>query len=624
MFRQKITGRLITLLAMLCASSMVQAQAVKPVERIEPLHWYVDMAEPVLQLLVYGKNIGQATLTLTDYPGVKIKQQQTVANPNYLFVDLEIAPGTHPGLLKLNFSLQKKKVQYRYELKARRFPDNRVNGFHQGDLLYLIMPDRFANGNPQNDSMPGMRENKIDRKTDNRRHGGDLAGIRRNLPYVKDLGITTLWLNPVQENNQPHESYHGYAVTDWYKVDPRFGTNAEYVALVEEAHQKGLKVIMDLVHNHVGDQHWFIRDLPMADWVNQWPSFTRTTYRAITHVDPYADAADQKIMRDGWFDNHMPDLNQRNPLLAKYLIQNNIWWVEYAGLNGFRLDTYAYPDEDFMRDCVGAIRKQYPDIGVVGEVWVQTVAESAYWAEGNRLHAEPATNLPGVTDFPLYDAVRDGLNEPFGWNTGLRRIYYTLAQDGLYGDASKNVIFLDNHDISRAWAVFKQDMAHMKMAHVMLLTMRGIPQLYYGSELLFGNYANGGGTNVRQDMPGGWQGDSTNVFTATGRSQQQNELFDYISRLARWRQGSDAIRFGKLTQFVPEDNVYVYFRHTENSSVMVVVNADKTDKTLDAKRFASRLNGFKGAMDVVSGQYTVDLNKLRIPAKTALVLDLQK
>ncbi len=612
---------LLTVLSLL--HTHVHAQGKRWIEKIEPENWWVNMAERQLQLMVYGKNIGNATVTLNSYAGVSLLASEKVENPNYLFLTLDIGPEAKPGTLILNFTNGKQKLRYDYKLLARRFPDNKVNGYHAGDLMYLIMPDRFANGNTANDSILGMQQQGINRKSDIARHGGDLAGISARMDYFKQLGVTTLWLNPVQENNQPKESYHGYAITDFYKIDPRFGTNADYVKLVNTAHQNGLKVIMDLVHNHCGNQHWFIRDLPTKDWVNQWPEFTRTSYRAITQIDPYGSEADRTLMRKGWFDTHMPDLNQQHPLLSKYLIQNNIWWVEYAGLNGFRLDTYAYADSEFMRSCMGAIRKQYPDIGIVGEVWVATVVESAFYTHGNKLNPAPETHLPGVTDFPLYDAIKDGLNEDFGWNTGLRRIYYVLAQDGLYGDASKNVIFLDNHDISRIWEVLRKDMAKMKMAHSLLLTLRGIPQLYYGSELLFGNYAAAGATNVRQDMPGGWPSDPVNKFDAQGRTADENEMFEHISRLANWRKNSTAIKDGAFAHYVPEDETYVFFRYTPESTVMVIAHTGKASRQIQTQRYNERISGFTKAVDVMSGQELSDLSTIRLQPMSVTILELK-
>jgi glycosidase len=620
----RIYFRLILLLSIAlfsgCAAS-VQAQKTAAISRVEPPHWYVGMENPNLQILLYGLNIAAFEPSLT-YPGVEITEVTRVDNPNYLFVQLRLAPETQPGQMTFELAQGKRKFKQNYELQPRRFENNLVNGFGQQDLLYLILPDRFANGNPKNDSIKGMNDTRVNRKDERARHGGDLAGIRSKLDYIQELGVTALWLNPVQENNQPHESYHGYAMTDLYKIDPRLGTNAEYVALVAEMKQRDLKMVMDLVHNHLGNEHWLMRDLPSKDWVHNWPTFTRTTYRAITQLDPYAAQGDSKLMREGWFDNHMPDLNQKNPLLAQYLIQNNIWWVEYAGLNGFRLDTYAYPDSDFMNRCVSAIRQQYPDIGIVGEVWVHTVTESAYWVAGNKLNPAPQA-LPGVTDFPLYAAIKDGLNENFDWDHGLRRIYYTLAQDMVYGDASKNVIFIDNHDISRAWAIFKQNMDHMKMAHTLLLTLRGIPQLYYGSELLFGNYANMGGTNVRQNMPGGWAGDTSNAFSREGRSQQQNELFDHISTIANWRKGSAAIAQGDFKHYVPEDEVYVYFRTFKNEKVMVLVNNSDKPKTVQRVRFASELGTAESAFDVLNGELTTLDATIQIGPKTARILEIK-
>ncbi|MFN3530494.1 MAG: glycoside hydrolase family 13 protein [Bacteroidia bacterium] len=622
-FRRAAFWAMVGLLpALMGCKQVALAQALKPLDRVEPPHWYVGMADDELQLLLYGKDISGYTLKI-DHPGVRISRLERVENPNYLFAYLRLSDELQAGEISLLLEQGRKRIRQNYTIKPRRFPDNRVDGFSAADLVYLIMPDRFANGDPTNDVVKGMQQATVDRTDDRMRHGGDLRGIEQHLDYIADLGVTALWLNPVQENNQPRESYHGYAMTDLYKIDPRLGTDADYLSLVEKSRDKGMKMIMDLVHNHVGDQHWFIRDMPSADWVNQWPAFTRTTYRAMTQMDPYAAEADARLMRKGWFDTHMPDLNQKNPHLAKYLIQNNIWWVEHAGLSGFRLDTYAYPDEDFMNRCLKAIRTQYPDIGIVGEVWVHTVAESAYWVQGNRLNPRPQ-QMPGVTDFPLYGAIRDGLNEGFDWDSGLRRIYYTLGQDMLYGDASRNMIFLDNHDISRAWAIFKQNMAHMKMAHAMLLTMRGIPQLYYGSELLFGNYANMGGTNVRQNMPGGWPGDSVSKFSREGRNAQENELVDYLSKLGQWRKSSKAIAEGGFRHYVPEDEVYVYFRMKDEALVMVLVNSATSPKKVATARFEAELQGVKSGRDVMSGAAWEAATEIEVPAKSVRILDLRK
>lgn len=612
------------LLLLLCTSTVAcKAQnraADAAITRLEPPHWYIGMADNQLQLLVYGPGIANYEVVVA-HPGVVLAGTERVANPNYLFINLVIGDEAQAGAMQLTFKQGKRKFTRGYTLESRRFPDNRVNGFGPQDLMYLIMPDRFANGDPKNDVVAGMQEVGVDRQDNIKRHGGDLAGILQQLNYIQELAVTTLWLNPVQENNQPRESYHGYAMTDLYKIDPRLGTNADYYALVAELRKRDMKMVMDLVHNHLGNQHWLMLDLPDSSWVNHWDSFTRTSYRAVTQLDPYAAESDKAKMARGWFDTHMPDLNQQNPLLAQYLIQNNIWWVETAGLNGFRLDTYAYPDIDFVNRCVAAIRAQYPDIGIVGEVWVHTVAESAYWTEGNKLNPAPQS-LPGVTDFPLYDALRDGLNERFDWATGLRRIYYTLAQDGLYGDANRNVIFLDNHDISRAWAIFKQDMERMKMAHGLLLTLRGIPQLYYGSELLFGNYAEIGGVNVRQDMPGGWPSDSVNAFLPEGRNQTQQELFDYISTIAQWRKGSQAIAQGDFKHYVPEDEVYVYFRRFKNELVMVLVNSSDQVKQVDASRF-SELKAVDTVYEVMAGELTTLDSRLEVAPKSVRILDIR-
>jgi glycosidase len=472
-------------------------------------------------------------------------------------------------------------------------------GLSPQDLVYLVMPDRFVNGNSGNDVVQGMRESTVNRRLDVARHGGDLKGIEQRLDYLQGLGVTALWLNPVLENDVPKESYHGYAATDLYRVDSRLGNHQEYRQLVRACASKGIKVIMDIVHNHWGITHPLLANPVDSGWINRWPTFTRSNYRAITRMDPYAQQEDRDLMRKGWFDHPMPDLNQSNPDLERYMIQNNCWWVEWAGIAGYRIDTYAYPDTRFMRRWTAAMQREYPSVALVGEVWVHTVPESAYWTEDCPLFREDDSvrlagpGLPSVTDFPLRIAMIEALNEKFDWDHGLRRIYYVLSQDFLYKDPSRNLIFLDNHDVSRAWSEYREDFAKIKLAYKMLYTLRGIPQLYYGSEILFGNFAALGGTNVRQDMPGGWVGDSISVFDQHGLSASAQSMLDELRQLGRWRKGSEVIGRGRFEHFVPEGEVYVYFRSLEKplgqglpDKVMVLVNGSNTPQTIGRERYA--------------------------------------
>jgi glycosidase len=593
--------------------------------RIDPPHWYAGMAQDTLQLMIHGGGLGKARLGLEGLSGVSIIEQRQLEHPDYLFVNLVGMSRITPQTCTLRVELSGKTQRIPYTFHARRRPEQSGKGVDASDLVYLIMPDRFANGDTANDRVAGMHQTEIDRSNDIARHGGDLQGIADRLDYLQDLGVTTLWLNPVQENNQPRESYHGYAITDHYRIDPRLGTNEGYVALADSLKSRGMKLVMDVIHNHWGDKHHLNRNLPDSSWLHRWPAFTRTSYRASTQIDPYAVPDDARLMKTGWFDTHMPDLNQRNPWLARYLIQNNIWWVEYAGLDGLRLDTYAYPDEAFVNRCVAALRREFPKLGIVGEVWVHTVAESAYWVKGNKLNSRPQ-ELPGVTDFPLYRAIMAGLQEAEGWDEGMRRIYYTLAQDGLYGSFPINhYIFLDNHDVSRVYASLNGDLKRMKMAHVLLMTMRGIPQLYYGSELLMGNHAGLGATNVRQDMPGGWPGDLVNAFKRDGRTGEQNEMVDYIRRLALWRQKNGRLmKEGQLLQLVPENNLYIYFRQLPDRGIMVVVNAAQKAAKMPLDRLAELLNGVQAMKEVTTESLQLLNEPWAIPGKSARIYEYQK
>ncbi|NBU70413.1 MAG: hypothetical protein EBS53_03040 [Bacteroidetes bacterium] len=603
---------------------LVNAQVWGQVLRIDPPHWYAGMAHDTLQIMMHGKGVGRAHLGLEGAQGLRIVAQNQLQHADYLFVNMVGINRMKPHTCTLLLSLEGKTQRIPYTFHARRQPKPSGSGVDASDLVYLIMPDRFANGDTTNDRFPGMHQTEIDRSNDIARHGGDLQGIINRIDYLQELGVTALWLNPVQENNQPRESYHGYAITDHYRIDPRLGTNEGYVALADTLKARGMKLVMDVIHNHWGDHHHLNRDLPDSTFLHRWPAFTRTSYRASTQIDPYAVSADAHLMKAGWFDTHMPDLNQNNPWLARYLIQNNIWWVEYAGLDGLRLDTYAYPDEAFVNRCVAALRREFPSIGIVGEVWVHTVAESAYWVKGNKLNPR-AQELPGVTDFPLYRAMMAGLQEAEGWDEGMRRIYYTLAQDGLYGSFPINhFIFLDNHDVSRVYASLNGDLERMKMAHTLIMTLRGIPQLYYGSELLMGNHAGLGATNVRQDMPGGWPGDPVNAFKREGRTAEQNDMVDFIRRLASWRKKNGPLmKEGKLLQLVPENNLYIYFRQLPDRGIMVVVNAAQKPAQVPLERIKAPLHGVKALKEVITDSRQTMDEQWVIPEKSARIYEYQ-
>ncbi len=618
---KKIVFLLLLVPGLLAAQKASKNSNSPVITRLEPAFWWTGMVNPDVQLLVYGPGIGAARVSV-DYPGVRVKETRTADSPNYLFVTLTLAPETRPGQVPLVFTVGKKQLNRAFELRARPRNPAAMTGLEPRDLIYLVMPDRFANGNPANDNVAGMRE-KADRQAPYGRHGGDLAGIQKHLDYIADLGTTALWINPVQENDQPGSSYHGYAITDLYQIDRRLGSNAEYVALVDSCRRRGIKVIMDLVHNHIGLHHWWMTDLPYRDWVHQFSEFTRSNYRATALMDPYASQIDTQLMADGWFDTSMPDLNQKNPQLATYLIQNTIWWIEYAGIEGVRMDTYPYPDRDFMANWSGAVLREYPKFGLVGEVWVPSVGVTAYFLQGTPNRDGFAGTLPGSTDFPLYGATLQALNEGGGWESGMARLYYTLGQDFLYQRPEKNVLFLDNHDLTRFYTSVGANLAKYKLGVAFLLTTRGIPQVYYGTELLMEGDG-GQHSEVRKDVPGGWPGDPTSAFTAAGRTAAQNEAFTYLRTLAQWRKGNAAVHSGKLTHFVPDDNVYVYFRHTPTASVMVLLNGDDKAKTVTTARYAERLTGFSSARNVITGEMVKDLSTLALPARAALVLELGK
>jgi neopullulanase len=592
-------------------------------ERVEPMFWWVGMKNPELQLLVYGENISNTTVEI-NYPGVALKQVIPVENPNYLFIYLNIAPDAKPGTFPIKF-LEGKKVTktYTYELKARNTKPNIHQGFNNSDVVYLLMPDRFANGKPDNDNMPGCPE-QCDRKNPNGRHGGDIAGIILNLDYIAKTGFTTIWLNPVLENNQSAFTYHGYAISDFYKVDPRYGTNQDYIDLVDKAHERGLKMIMDMIFNHCGSANWFYKDLPMANWINQHPEFTRSNFRAPIIPSPYTSDYDKNIMLTGWFDTNMPDLNQRNELLATYLIQNSIWWVEYAGLDGLRVDTQPYPYKEFMAKWNKAVMAEFPTINIVGETWVSEIPVAAYFQKGTPNKDGFNSEMEYITDFPLYDAINAAFNENEGWTEGMSRLYLTLSQDFAYGNPNNHLIFCDNHDLNRFYESVGHNLKKYKMGLAYLLTTRGTPQIYYGTEILMdGNKGDGDGF-IRKDFPGGWAGDSISAFTMTGLSGLQLEAYNYVKNLLNWRKSSEEVHSGQLKQFLPDDGIYVLFRYTNDKAVMLILNNKDTDKTFETSRYNEVLKDYSKGVEIISGQREIDLKTISISGKSALIIELEK
>ncbi|HCW09323.1 MAG TPA: hypothetical protein DGG95_18360 [Cytophagales bacterium] len=610
------------LFALIALTSYAQKTLPLPIDRVEPQNWWVGMKHHDVQVLFYkhDANLTEYQPSL-NYPGVTLKEVVKVENPHYLFLNLQISESAQAGIIPIQFKLGKKTFTHSYELKNKSTAKNRIQGFDAKDVLYLIMPDRFANGDVKNDSLPGFYEG-VHRDKPFGRHGGDIKGISDHLDFIKELGVTTLWLNPILENNQKRESYHGYAITDFYKVDKRFGSNEEYVALIEKCHANGMKMIQDMVINHMGNYNWLMLDLPEKSWVHQFPEFTRSNYRSEAVSDPYHSKSDLDKMTNGWFDKTMPDVNQSNPLFANYLIQNTLWWIEYAGIDGIRMDTYPYPDKDFMARWMQEILNDYPQFNVVGEVLVNSKPMIAYWQQNLINKDGYQSHLPSVIDFPLTNAVNAALNEKGSWDGGLSRLYTNISQDFIYPDPNGNVTFLDNHDMSRYFHNVGRDMNKFKMGLIFLLTTRGIPELYYGTELLMdGNYSIH--PTVRMDVPGGWKEDKVNSFTVAGRTKEQNEAYDFMKQLLNWRKNKKVIHEGKLLHFIPEDNIYIYFRSLGNETVMVIMNGNDSEKKLPTARFAEGVQGKTKAKNAMTGEVIQNLSELTLPAMTALVLELE-
>ncbi|HYM95399.1 MAG TPA: glycoside hydrolase family 13 protein, partial [Chitinophagaceae bacterium] len=618
----------------LCVILIQQSFSQNEKADVYPTNWWVGMKWNHVQLMVRSQGIKTSVQNAEiNYPGVKLIKVNRVESPNYLFLDLSIAANTKPGIFKIKFNrINYQPLWVNYELKSKNKEDGktRVQGVTSKDLIYLLMPDRFANGDTTNDFFTDMRDTGHDRNNPFDRHGGDLKGVMDHLDYLKDLGITTIWMTPVVENDMARtreggssrSTYHGYAFTDQYNVDKRFGGNAMYKKMVEASHAKGLKVIQDAVYNHVGIDHWFIRDMPMKDWVNQWPKYTNSSYKDQPLIDPYASQYDKKLSVDGWFTRFMPDLNQRNPYVANFLIQYAIWATEEFGIDGWRVDTYFYNDSLFLNNINDALAKEFPKLTVFGEVLVSTVADNAYFGQNN-FDVPFKHNLQGVTDYSLTVSMLDGLVQPFGWDNGVSKVYSRLAQDFVFKDPNRNCIFLDNHDLDRFYSVMGEDFDKFKMGINWLLTLRGIPEIYYGTEILMKNFKRPSDAEVRKDFPGGWPNDTVNKFLASGRTEKENNAFNYISNLAHFRQTSSAITSGRLMQYVPVNGVYVYFRYDAKQTIMVISNTGSKEMKMDWDRFSERLNGFSQIRNVITGQ-TQALNGFEIKPKESFVFELMK
>lgn len=621
-----------TILLAVAAFHLMTINAAVKIDRIDPANWFAGMKNPSVQLMVYGKDIAAVKTVTTDYPGVRVDSVVRLDSPNYLLVYLN-TKDAQAGTMTLNFAGKKVK----YELKQREMSGDRRMGFTNADVLYMLMPDRFASGSDKNDQIKGLRPYKVDRSQPSLRHGGDLEGIRQHLDYFTDLGVTSLWFTPVLENNSPDNgttsTYHGYATTDYYRVDPRFGTNEEYRRLTDEAHSKGLKVVMDMIFNHCGFEHPWVSDMPSKDWLNrpEWlresggtqqtnDKYLQTSYKLTPVVDPYASRIDTEETVDGWFVPSMPDLNQRNPHLMRYLIQNSFWWIETIGIDGIRMDTYPYADARAMAGWMKELNDEYPNFNVVGETWVTEPAYTAAWQKDSKV-ARFNSNLKTVMDFSFFDKINQAKSENTDdWWKGYNRIYNSLVYDYLYANPRNVMAFIENHDTDRFLGNGRDTVA-LKQALALLLTIDRTPQLYYGTEVLMNGTKEVTDGNVRKDFPGGFKGDKHNAFTAEGRSRAENAMYNWLRRLLHWRQGNEAVIKGTQTQFIPYKGVYVVARRYAGRTVLTVINGTDTDNIFQVKRYAEVIGSTTRAKDVLTNHYKDLSEDVKMKPGQVMVLD---
>ena len=600
---------------------MGQTARAMDVKKIAPSFWWAGMKHSELQILLYGDDLASSDVTVSG-EGVYLEEVVKQENPNYLllYVDLSEAEAQ---TFHIQLKNGKKQLQIPYELKARMRKGEDVKGFTSEDVLYLIMPDRFSNGNPDNDVVKGMKETKLDRTDSFARHGGDLLGISNHLDYIADLGVTAIWLNPTQENDMEGGSYHGYAITDYYQVDRRFGSNEDFRDMVDKAHEKGLKVVMDMIFNHCGSENYLFKDKPSKEWFNFHSNYVQTSFKTASVMDIHASEYEKKIATDGWFTSVMPDFNQRNRHVARYLIQSSIWWIEYAGINGIRQDTHPYADFDFMSQWCKEVLEEYPYFNIVGETWLNSNVLVAYWQKDSKLAAPLNSNLPTVMDFPLQALMNQAFDEETGeWGGGLYKLYDYQTQDLVYANPMNLLIFLDNHDTSRFTRTdeLAQNLKRYKQALVFLLTTRGIPQIYYGTEILMTGDKGKGDGDLRKDFLGGWPGDVRNCFEASGRTSLENEAFEFTRRLLNWRKGNSVIGKGTLKHYSICQGVYVYQREFNGKSVVVMMNGTDSPKELDLTPYREILPTDK-ARDVLTGKQVNLGGKLALEGRENLVLE---
>ena len=604
-------------LAVLFGAAVSAARSAE-IERVEPPSWWVGMKDPDVQLLVYGEDIGRLRPSV-DRPGVDVREVITTGNPNYLFVRLRIGADAEAGPFDIVFSDREDRIVHPYPLHERSADPEHTRGFSSADAIYLITPDRFANGDPDNDQVEGLGD-IVDRDLPRARHGGDLKGILDRLDYIAGLGFTAVWLNPVLENAMPQYSYHGYATTDFYRVDPRQGSNEDLVELARAGRERGVGLIMDMIVNHSGLHHWWMADLPSDDWVNQWDGYVETNHAKTLSLDPYGAEVDRREFYDGWFVPDMPDLNQRNPLMAEYLIQNAIWWIETLGLAGVRMDTYPYPGKAFMAEWTRRVMEEFPTFNVVGEEWTENPLIAAYWQGGRDGHDGYRSWLPSVMDFPLNSVLAPSLVAEERSFNGLVSLYSMLVNDVLYPDPDALVTFGDNHDMTRIYTQLDQDYGLFELAMAYLATMRGAPQIYYGTEILASSTGDHG--LIRSDFPGGWSGDETDAVSGRGLTEMQRQAQSLVATLFNWRKDQPAVHRGALKHFLPKDGVYVYFRSLRDDRVMVVLNKNTGPYALETERFREVLGDARRGVDVIRGA-SFDLSSaIELTPRTALVLEV--
>lgn len=612
---------LILLIVFLFSWGGGQTARAMEIKKVAPSFWWAGMKNPELQILLYGEELALSDVSVSG-EGIYLKETVRQDNPNYLLLYFDLSEAkaqTFQILLKSG----KKERRISYELKARGRKGEEVKGFTSEDVLYLIMPDRFANGCPENDVIDGMREKTVNRADGFARHGGDLQGISNHLDYIADLGATAIWLNPTQENDMESGSYHGYAITDYYQIDRRFGSNEDFCALVEKAHEKNLEVVMDMIFNHCGSENYLFKDKPSKDWFNYRSNYVQTSFKTASVMDIHASAFEKKIATDGWFTSVMPDFNQRNRHVARYLIQSSIWWIEYAGINGIRQDTHPYADFDFMSQWCKEVLDEYPYFNIVGETWLNSNVLVSYWQKDSKLAAPLNSNLPTVMDFPLQALINQAFDEETGeWGGGLYKLYDYQTQDLVYANPMNLLTFLDNHDTSRFAQTdeMAKNLKRYKQAMVFLLTTRGIPQIYYGTEILMTGDKGKGDGDLRKDFPGGWQGDTRNCFAKNGRTALENEAFEFTRQLLNWRKGNQVIGKGSLKHYSIQNGVYVYQREFNGKSVVIIMNGTDDSKELDLAPYQEILPR-ENALDVLTGKNVNLSGKLCLDGRENLILN---